>query len=52
MSCIERMIRVISLFITVAMSAAGQKPPPSLATAMEELASIPDAKAHNRYASF
>jgi hypothetical protein len=25
MSCIERMIRVISLFITVAMSAAGQK---------------------------
>jgi hypothetical protein len=26
--------------------------PPSLATAMEELASTPDAKAHNRYASF
>jgi hypothetical protein len=33
-------------------SAAGQFLPPSLATAMEELASTPDAKAHNRYASF
>jgi hypothetical protein len=34
------------------MSASGQFLPPSLATAMEELASTPDAKAHNRYASF
>jgi len=29
-------------------SATGQFLPPSLATAMEELASTPDAKAHNR----
>jgi hypothetical protein len=29
----------------------GQFLPPSLATAMEELASTPDAKARNRYAS-
>jgi hypothetical protein len=33
-------------------AATGQFLPPSLATAMEELASTPDAKAHNRYASF
>jgi hypothetical protein len=30
----------------------GQFLPPSLASAMEELASKPDAKAHNLYASF
>jgi hypothetical protein len=30
----------------------GQFLPPSLATAMEELASTPDAKAHNLYKSF
>jgi hypothetical protein len=29
----------------------GQFLPPSLVTAKEELASTPDAKAHNRYAS-
>jgi hypothetical protein len=34
------------------LAAPGQILPPSLATAMEELASTPDAKAHNRYASF
>jgi len=34
------------------LSAAGQFPPPSLATGREELASTPDAKARNRYASF
>jgi hypothetical protein len=34
-----------------AVSAAGQFLPPSLATAMEELASTTDAKARNRYAS-
>jgi hypothetical protein len=34
------------------MSESGQFLPPSLATAMEELASTPDAEAHNRYASF
>jgi hypothetical protein len=33
-------------------TAVGQFLPPSLATAMEELASTPDAKAHNGYASF
>jgi hypothetical protein len=33
------------------MSLVDQFPPPSLATAMEELASTPDAKARNRYAS-
>jgi hypothetical protein len=33
------------------MSESGQFLPPSLATAMEELASTPDAKAHNRYAT-
>jgi hypothetical protein len=32
-------------------SAQGQFPPPSLVIAMEELASTPDAKARNRYAS-
>jgi hypothetical protein len=31
---------------------SGQFLPPSLATAMEELASTPDAKAHNRCAAF
>jgi hypothetical protein len=30
----------------------GQKPPQTFAIAMEETASTPDAKAHNRYASF
>jgi hypothetical protein len=30
----------------------GQFPPPSFVVGMEELASIPDAKAHNRYACF
>jgi len=30
----------------------GQFLPPSLATAMEELASTPDAKAHNHYIAF
>jgi hypothetical protein len=30
-------------------TATGQFLPPSLATAMEELASTPDAKARNRY---
>jgi hypothetical protein len=30
----------------------GQNPPPTFATAMEELASTPDAKAYNVYASF
>jgi hypothetical protein len=30
----------------------GQFLPPSLAAAMEELASTPDAKAHNGYAFF
>jgi hypothetical protein len=30
----------------------GQFLPPSLVIAMEELASTPDAKARNRYASF
>jgi hypothetical protein len=30
----------------------GQKPPPTFATAMEELASTPDAKAHNLHKSF
>jgi hypothetical protein len=34
------------------MAGWGQFLPPSLATAMEELASTPDAKAHNRYKSF
>jgi hypothetical protein len=34
------------------MSESGQFLPPSLATAMEELASTPDAKAHNRHKSF
>jgi hypothetical protein len=29
---------------------SGQFPPPSFVVGMEELASIPDAKAHNRYA--
>ena len=33
-------------------SAVGQFLPPSSATAMEELASTPDAKARNRYAAF
>jgi hypothetical protein len=33
------------------MTGSGQFLPPNLATAMEELASTPDAKAHNRYAS-
>jgi hypothetical protein len=33
-------------------TAVGQFLPPSLATAMEELASTPDAEAHHRYASF
>jgi hypothetical protein len=33
------------------MSQMGQFLPPSLATAMEELASTPDAKVHNRYAA-
>jgi hypothetical protein len=34
------------------ISAVGQKPPPGFATAMEELASTPDAKAHNLHKSF
>jgi hypothetical protein len=34
------------------MSELGQFLPPSLATAMEELASTPDAKASNRCAAF
>jgi hypothetical protein len=34
------------------MSQLGQFLPPSFATGMEELASTPDAKARNRYASF
>jgi hypothetical protein len=34
------------------MSEMGQFLPPTFATAMEELASTPDAKARNRYASF
>jgi hypothetical protein len=33
-------------------SAVGQNPPPTFATAMEELASTPDAKARNRFAAF
>jgi hypothetical protein len=33
------------------ISHMGQFLPPSLETAMEELASTPDAKAHNRYAA-
>jgi hypothetical protein len=33
-------------------SAVGQFLPPTFATATEEPASIPDAKAHNRYAFF
>jgi len=33
-------------------SAVGQFLPPSFVAAMEELASTPDAKAHNRYKSF
>jgi hypothetical protein len=36
----------------IGISASGQLPSPSLATAMEELASTPDAKAYNRHASF
>jgi hypothetical protein len=38
--------------VSGARTALGQFLPPSLATAMEELASTPDAKAHNLYASF
>jgi hypothetical protein len=34
------------------MAGQGQFPQPSFATGMEELASTPDAKARNRYASF
>jgi hypothetical protein len=34
------------------MTGLGQKPPPTFATAMEELASTPDAKARNRCAAF
>jgi hypothetical protein len=34
------------------MAGMGQLPPPSFVAAMEELASTPDAKAHNGYASF
>jgi hypothetical protein len=30
----------------------GQFPPPSFVVGMEELTSIPDAKAHNRYACY
>jgi hypothetical protein len=33
-------------------AAVGQFLPPSLATAMEELASTPDANARNRFAAF
>jgi hypothetical protein len=33
-------------------TAVGQFPPPTFVVGMEELASIPDAKAHNRYAYF
>jgi hypothetical protein len=47
MSCIERTIRVISLFITVAMSAAGHQEPPTFPTVTAELASIADA-GHSR----
>ena len=34
------------------MAASGQFLPPSFVAAMEELASTPDAKAYNGYASF
>jgi len=34
-----------------ASTASGHKQPPTFATAMEELASTPDAKAHNRRAA-
>jgi hypothetical protein len=37
--------------LSLATAALGQFLPPSLATAMEELDSTPDAKAHNRYAA-
>jgi len=33
------------------MAGLGQFPPPSFVVSMEELASTPDAKARNRYAS-
>jgi hypothetical protein len=38
--------------VGVMMSLKGQFLPPSSATAMEELASTPDAKARNRCAAF